>query len=41
VANLPREAERVEGLYERLLARPRRRPAWGPRIIDGLALALR
>jgi glycosyltransferase involved in cell wall biosynthesis len=41
VANLPREAERVEGFYERLLARPRRRPAWGPRLVDGLSLALR
>jgi glycosyltransferase involved in cell wall biosynthesis len=41
VANLPREAERVEGFYERLLSRPRRRPAWGPRVVDGLSLALR
>jgi glycosyltransferase involved in cell wall biosynthesis len=41
VACLPREAERVEGFYERLLARPRRRPAWGPRLIDGLTLPLR
>jgi len=41
VACLPREAERVEGFYERLLAGPRRRPAWGPRVIDGLSLALR
>jgi glycosyltransferase involved in cell wall biosynthesis len=41
VACLPREAERVEGFYERLLARPRRRPAWGARIVDGLTLALR
>lgn len=41
VACLPREAERVEGFYERLLARPRRRPAWAPRVLDGLSLAFR
>jgi glycosyltransferase involved in cell wall biosynthesis len=41
VACLPREAERVERFYERLLARPRRRPPWAPRILDGLTLALR
>lgn len=41
VASLPREAERVEGFFERLVARPRRRPAWVPRVIDALTLALR
>ena len=41
VASLPREAERVEGFYERLLARPRRRASWGPRLVDGLSLAVR
>jgi glycosyltransferase involved in cell wall biosynthesis len=41
VACLPREAERVERFYERLLASPRRRPSWAPRILDGLTLALR
>ncbi len=41
VACLPREAERVERFYERLLAAPRRRPAWAPRLLDGLTLALR
>ncbi len=41
VACLPREAERVERFYERLLAQPRRRPSWAPRVLDGLTLALR
>lgn len=41
IACLPREAERVERFYERLLARPRRRAAWVPRLVDGLSLALR
>jgi glycosyltransferase involved in cell wall biosynthesis len=41
VASLPREAERVEGFYERLLAAPRQRSAWTSRILDGLTLPLR
>lgn len=41
VACLPREAERVEGFYERLLARPRRRTRLAARALDAAGLLLR
>jgi glycosyltransferase involved in cell wall biosynthesis len=41
VACLPREAERVEGFYERLLALPRRRTAWTARALDAASLLFR
>jgi glycosyltransferase involved in cell wall biosynthesis len=41
VASLPREAARVEALYAELLARPRRRAALAPRLLDGATLFLR
>jgi glycosyltransferase involved in cell wall biosynthesis len=40
-ANLPREAARVEGFYEELLRRPRRRPSLAGRALDGLTLFAR
>ena len=41
VACLPREAERVEGFYERLLAQPRRRTSRAARALDAASLLLR
>lgn len=41
VASLPREAERVEGFYRRLLAAPRRRTPWPMRVLDAASLLLR
>jgi len=41
VACLPREAERVEGFYERLLARPRRRTSGAARALDAASLLFR
>ncbi|MET0552342.1 MAG: glycosyltransferase, partial [Vicinamibacteria bacterium] len=41
VACLPREAERVEGFYERLLAQPRRRTGRAARALDAASLLLR
>jgi glycosyltransferase involved in cell wall biosynthesis len=41
VACLPREAERVEGFYERLLAQPRRRTGRAARALDAAGLLLR
>jgi len=41
VAWLPEEAKRVDGLYRRLLERPRRRASLTGRLLDGLSLFLR
>lgn len=41
VACLPREAERVEGFYERLLAQPRRRTRRTARAVDAASLLFR
>jgi glycosyltransferase involved in cell wall biosynthesis len=41
VACLPREAERVEGFYERLLAQPRRRTGRVARALDAASLLFR
>jgi glycosyltransferase involved in cell wall biosynthesis len=41
VACLPREAERVEGFYERLLAQPRRRTRRAARALDAAGLLFR
>jgi len=41
VAWLPTEAKRVEGLYQGLLERPRRRAALSGRVLDGLSLFFR
>jgi len=41
VASLPREAERVEGFYTRLLAAPRRRTPWPSRVLDAATLLVR
>jgi glycosyltransferase involved in cell wall biosynthesis len=41
VAWLPDEAKRVDGLYRRLLERPRRRASLTGRLLDGLSLFLR
>jgi glycosyltransferase involved in cell wall biosynthesis len=41
VACLPREAERVEGFYERLLAQPRRRAGRAARALDAASLLFR
>jgi len=38
---VPREAERVEGFYERLLARPRRRTSRAARALDAASLLFR
>jgi glycosyltransferase involved in cell wall biosynthesis len=41
VAWLPAEAKRVEGLYQRLLERPRRRASLSGRVLDALSLFVR
>ena len=40
-ASLPDEALRVDGMYRRILARPRRAPPLVPRILDAMSLAFR
>lgn len=41
IASLPREAERVEGFYRELLARPRRAPSWPRLALDAFTLFAR